>query len=508
MNDNKKIAYNTVTLYIKLILSTIISFVTARIVLDTLGASDYGLYNVVGGFVAILNIIATSMIATSYRYIAIEIGKGIEGNVNKTYNTIFVIHIILAIILLIIGETLGIYYIENFLNIDVGKLSDAKYVFRLSLLTTSIYVTAIPLNGILIAHEKFIFTSLIEIFSSIFKLLLIISLSFIDVNKLRLYAVFIALIHLITPICFFVYCYIKYKIITKWKLNVQIRDYKEIIIFTSWMLLGSVAVVGNTHGSAIIINFFFGTIVNASFGLATQVSNASIMFTSTLRQAAVPQIMKNYSSGNNDRSISLVYSISRISYFLMLIIAFPVLFRLTDLLKIWLNSAPKFTEIFITFMIINGLITSLGSGFDASIQSTGKVKKNQIGYSIINLSLLPLIFILYRLEFPPYINVITMVFLSIISLIFQTYIMTELTSFNLIIYFRTTIIPCLKTTIISFIPLYTLNKIIGDSLIETLSFILISIIWTTFSIYLGGTKEFEKNFIKNIIFSKKRYYRN
>lgn len=502
MNDNKKLVFNTVILYIKLIFSIFISFVTSRLILDALGASDYGLYNVVGGFVALLNILATSMIATSYRYIAVEIGRGKDGNVNKVYNTIFVIHIFIAFLFLLLGETLGLYYVNNYLNIEPGKLSDARFIFHLSLLTSAFAVITIPANGLIIAKERFLFTSFIEIVTSLLKLLFVISLLFLGGNKLRLYAFFLAVVQLLTPLIYQIYNIKNNKEDIAWNFNYCFADYKEIFAFAFWMLLGASAVLGKTQGSVIIINYFFGTILNAAFGLATQVSNGCTMFTSTLRQAAVPQIMKGQASGDNDRTISLVYIISRFSFFFMLIPTLPFLFRTQDILRLWLKEPPNYTDLFVIFMIIDGLITSLGSGFDAIIQSTGKVRINQVGYAIINLLLLPIMFVLYKLGYPPYINVVLMVILSVITLFFQTYIMVKLTSFNVRTYFEKTILPSIKTIIFAIIPLYLLNFILGDSIIEILSFILIAILWTLAVIYFGGVNKSEKQILNNIVKSK------
>lgn len=170
MKDNKKIAVNTMLLYVKFIVTTAISLVMSRLVLQALGVSDYGLYSVVGGVVAMLNTLGASMVATSYRYMAVEIGKGKNGNPNRIYNTVVIIHIAIALLLLIIGETLGVFYVNNYLNVDSAKTSDALFIFHVSLFTTAFSVITIPMNGLIIAREKFLFTSIVEIMSAIAKI--------------------------------------------------------------------------------------------------------------------------------------------------------------------------------------------------------------------------------------------------------------------------------------------------------------------------------------------------
>lgn len=499
---NRRIAINTAVLYIKLIINIVVSFVTARLVLDALGANDYGLYNVVGGIVTMLNILGTSMVATSYRFMAVEIGKGVEENINKVYNTIFSIHALLAVFLLIIGETLGIFYIENFLNVDSEKVPDALFVLHLSLLTTSIAVVTVPMNGLIIARERFIFTSIIETISVLFKLGFIIVLMYLTGNRLRIYAVMLAIIQLFSPISYQIYCRIKDKKVVAWKFNRNKEDYEEIIGFAWWMFFGALAVMGRTQGVAMIVNYFFGTILNASLGLANQVSHAITQFTSTLRQAAVPQIMKNQKN-NEKRSLTLVYAISRYSYFTMIIITIPLLFCINDVLKLWLgDSIPEYTTTFVVFMLINGMISNLGAGFDASIQATGKVRKNQIGYSLIGFSIVPIMFLLYKMGCPVYTNVIIMVLLTILTLIFQIFIMKELTSFTIHEYIKKTLIPSLTSTSFAVLILFPIRYLCPHTIAFTFLFITISVVLTSISIFFFGMNKSEQMIILNIIRTK------
>lgn len=501
-SENKKIAKNTLFLYAKFIITTIISLVISRLVLKALGASDYGLYTVVGGVVAMLNTLGTSMVATSYRFMAVEIGKGTNGNPNKVYNTLVVVHISLAILLLLLGETFGVYYINNYLNITFEKVPDAIFVLHMSLLTTAFSVITIPMNGLIIAREKFLFTSLIETFSAILKLALIVMMMFYDGNRLRYYAVALATIQFLSPLSYQIYCRIKDKEIIKWKINKCKEDYKKLFSFALWILVGAMATIGKVQGAAMIINLFFGTILNAAFGLATQINHAVSSFTATLRQAAVPQIMKSQGNGNEERSMTLVYTISRLSYLSMNIIAIPLLLTIDKILELWLGSPPEFTNIFVIFMIINGMVSNLGAGFDACIQATGQIRKNQIGYSLINLSLLPIIFILYKVGLPPYANVICMVVLTFVVLVFQIHIMKELTSFNVSRYIKMTILPSLTSTLVAVIPLLILKSIWSESNVETIVFFLISIFWTCFSIGLLGLRKEEKRKIVKLILKR------
>lgn len=504
MKDNKKIAVNTMLLYVKFIVTTAISLVMSRLVLQALGVSDYGLYSVVGGVVAMLNTLGASMVATSYRYMAVEIGKGKNGNPNRIYNTVVIIHIAIALLLLIIGETLGVFYVNNYLNVDSAKTSDALFIFHVSLFTTAFSVITIPMNGLIIAREKFLFTSIVEIMSAIAKIASAFFLINYDGNRLCLYAIMLAVIQLTVPLLYQIYCRIKDAAIIKWSFNHNIADYKELFEFACWMLLGSMAIIGKIQGVAIIVNFFFGTILNAAFGLASQVSSAVNNFTSTLRQAAIPQIMKSQGNGDEERSLTLVYAMSRYSYLCMNILVIPLLLCMEDILKIWLGTPPEYTQIFVNFLLVSGMISNLGAGFDASIQATGKIRKNQIGYSIINLSIFPLVFVLYKIGLPVYVNVICMVFLSIATLVFQVHIMTELTLFSINYYIKQTIVPSFLSTLVAFLPLCLVRLVWPYSPVATILFLVISIIWTCVAIVMTGLARGEKQlllrFLQNRIF--------
>ena len=247
MNEKKRIALNTLVLYAKLIISIVISFMASRYVLKALGASDFGLYNVVGGVVAMMNLLATSMIATSYRYVAVEIGKGENGNVNKVYNTIFIIHVALALLLLLFGETVGVYYINNYLNVAADKIPDAKYVLHLSLAATAFTVISIPADGLIIAKENFVYSAILKIFTSLLTLTLCIYLCSYDGNRLRVYALVLAVIHLITPLGYQVYCWITCRDLVKFDFNRNFKDYLGVLSFTFWMFIGAIACTGGFH---------------------------------------------------------------------------------------------------------------------------------------------------------------------------------------------------------------------------------------------------------------------
>ena len=502
-SNSKRLAVNTIIIYGKLIISTIISFVVSRLVLKALGASDYGLYNVVGGIVALLNTLGITMVATSYRFLAVEIGKGEKGDPNRVYNTVLVIHVLLAVFLVLVGETIGIFYINNYLNVDPLRLSDARFVLHLSLLTTAFSVISIPANGLIVARERFLFTSIIEVVSAFLRLGLVLLLMHIDGNRLRLYAIFLAVVQVLMPIAYQIYCRNTDREVVRWAFNRVKDDYRAVVKFASGILMGALACMVRVQGAAMIINYFFGTVLNAAFGLATQVWTASDQFSNSLRQAAIPQIMKSHSSGDKSHSIDLVYWISRYSFLLMLLPAVPLIIGNEGVLSLWLGAdIPEYTGIFIVLLMCSGLINSSCSGFDGAIQATGKIWKNQIGYSIINLMLLPIMFVMYKSGMPPYSNAIAMIVISLAIVIFQSCIMRELTSFSIKRYLFENIIPSIITAIISFVPLILLSSIANESFTKSIWLAIISFAWAILVVFLFGMNKREKELLKKYIENK------
>ena len=503
MNANKRIAFNTSILYVKLIISIIVGLYTSRLVLQALGASDFGLYSVVGGIVTLLNTIGITMVSTSYRYISVALGKGDKGNINKVYNTIFTIHLVLAIFLLVVGSIVGTWYIENYLNVLDSKRPDALFVLYASLITSSFFVISIPSNGLIVAREKFLFTSFVEILQFLFKLVVILLfLVNYDGNRLRLYAILLAIGQMIQPLTYTLYSYIKDRNVTRWSFNACWADYKEIIIFTWWLLCGAVCVLGNNQGAAVIMNLFFGTIVNAAYGIAMQVQNYILMFVRNLVQATSPQIMKNFGAGNEERSLMLVYKISKYCFFVLLLIAVPAIISIREVLHLWLGEVPEYTDVFVILLLINGLVACLNSGFDALIQASGKIRNNQIGYSLINISLLPIVYVLYKFKSPCYVNVFVMIALSVLTIVFQCFIMKKVSSFKYLAYFKATIVPSGLTGIVASIaivlmwtrPTVDISTMMGNTGI--------SFLWVSLSVLFVGLNQAERTKIKNIITEK------
>lgn len=399
-NQNKKIAINSVIIFIRLCVVSIVSLISARFILQALGASDYGLYNVVGGIVNLLNVLNAAMITTTYRYTAFELGK--TGNVNQVFNISLRIHFSLALLIIVVGLGVGSWYVNNYLNIPENKLPDANFVLWVSTITASITTVLVPFQGLLTAYEKFNVIAVFDIFSQLLKFGLVIVLVHITVNKIRVYSLIMLLYFSIYALLFVWYSLKKYREEIRIKAYHAKELYKEMASFTGWVLVGAGASSGQVQGSAMIINYFFGTIANAAFAVANQVMNFVNMFAGNLGQAAVPQITKSFSGGDSDRSVNLACYISKYTFILMALVAFPLIIETDFILSIWLKEVPEGASIMCKLTLLNGLLCCLGAGTPALIQATGKLRPFQIFISIMSLSCLPVAIVAYHCGGPVY----------------------------------------------------------------------------------------------------------
>lgn len=502
MNDNKRIVVNTGILYGKLVITTIIGLLASRYILLSLGSSDFGLYSVVGGVVTFLNVIGVTMVSTSYRFLAVGLGTGDLKRLGQTYSCLSLIHWLLALFLLVIGEIVGLYYINNYLVVAPDKLADARFVFHISLLTAAVTVINVPASGLTIAKEKFLFTSIVEVIIAVARLIFVLFMMTYGGNRLRFFAFIMLGMQFLNLIMYQSYCFIHDRGIVKFKFNKRKDDYKEIASFTGWSLFGASAYIGNTQGAAIIINRFFGTVLNAAYGIASQVNSYANTFIKGITQAAVPQIMKSYGAGNQERSLRLVYIICRISSLALLLLLVPMLSFTHEILVVWLKEPPEYAVEFVVFLLITLFVSVLGSGFDSCIQSTGKIRNNEVVYALICLIQLPIMYVAYKLGAEPYFNAILLCGATLIQKTYQIHLLGKIASFDVYAYLKESVIPVLITFAVTLPPILLVKHTFTFSTIGLIIFIILYEVWIVVAIYLFGLKQGEKMQIINFVKSK------
>ena len=494
MSDNTRIIKNSGILYVRLLITTIVGLISTRLVLQALGVSDYGLYSIVAGIVVMMGFLNTVMISTTYRYIAYEMGKNNYTGINQVFNISLIIHFCLAVLLILLAETLGRFYINNYLNVLDGKVDDALFVFRFSVWATFFSIISIPYQGLITAQENFLARASIEVIRSLARLGSVLIVTYYLGNQLRLYSVLMMIVMIVPPVLFYLYCNRKYSLLIRCNFQKEWSKYKEMIAFSGWVMFGGAASVGKSQGSALIINLFFGTILNVSFGIANQVNNLISMFSRNLGQAAIPQITKSYSGGNTDRSTELVLFISKYSFFLILLPALPILLEIDFILQLWLKEIPEYTSVFVKLMIIYALIETMSSGLSAVIQASGKIKWFMILYSAISLLSLPIAYYLFTLGLPPYSITIVYILTLILASLTDLILLKKILSFDVKAIFEKVYLRIFAVVVL-LIPLFYIRDLMPMGLSRFIIISILSVLLYFVVIYFVGIEKQERKII-------------
>lgn len=427
--DNKRIAKNTVINYSNLFLSMFIGLFSSRFVLQALGASDYGLYNVVGGVISLFTFVSGSLSATTIRYINFEIGKQ-DGNPNKVFNMCLLLHISLAILIFIVAEIVGIWYIHNYLKIEPGRENDAMFVFQISIFTSCLSITNTPYSSLFNAFEKFAFSAIVSIGLRVFQFIGVIALLFYKGDALRFYAILMAIT---TIFSFSIYHFTsirKWRDITKLSFVKDKEGYKKILSFSGYTILVSVTDLMRNQGTNLLVNYFFNTIVNAAYGIAMSIINYVTSLMSNFDGAVAPQLTKSVSSGDDARKHTLIFYSCRICLLVILLEIFPILSELDFILKLWLKNVPLYTSDFTRLILLWVLVCTASAGIGQYITSTGKIKWFRIVFSICYLLCLPMGYVLFKEGYPPYSIILLFVISEFSYLAFELFFLKRFFNFD------------------------------------------------------------------------------
>ena len=494
ITSNQRIAINTAVIYVRLAVVTIVSLLTTRYVLQILGAADYGLFNVVGSIITMLNCISTAMYTTTRRFINVEMGKP-NGNLNKIFNISLILHIGFALFILLVCESIGIWYINNYLNVSPEKISDAHFIFQITTIVACIGIMNVPFQGLIEAFEKFWQTALIDIINTFLKLIFVLILIlYKGENALRVYAVMLSLLTFSSFVLYQTACHIQWKDIIKFRFYKDQNTYKEILIFNNYTALGAFSNLGRTQGCSILINFFFGTVANAAFAIAYQIQYFVQLFTGNLGAASATQITQNYSNGKINEAIDLCSRMNRYTILITVAIFFVAYVELESILTFWLGIIPNGCLILCKWVLICALCSSFSASISTFIHATGKIKWFQIIGSIIEVSVLPISYILFRLGYPPVTVIIVLTVITLIGRIVSFILMRIIIKFNILSFIKTSYIrPLIVITILS-IWLIIYDNYINSNFIS--SILLTGLITLTIIYFIGLTYK-ERNIIIN-----------
>lgn len=413
MNNSNRIIVNTTVTYIALLIRLVVGLFTVRLVLQALGEEDYGVYVIVGGIVALLDILNSNMSNTSMRYLAYSLGSKNKDDIYITFNTTVFIHYLIGLITILVLEIGGYFMFEYVVNIPPDRIGDAKIIYQFMIASTFISVISVPYDAVTNAHEKIWMLSVFDIINICISLALALFLLVYNGNRLVMYGLCLMLLHLVMRIAKVTYAKIKFEECRKIKRKyVNRQRMKEILSFTGWNLFGSVAALGMTQLRSLILNMFFGVRLNAAEGITRRVAMPLNMIVTSMTRAINPQIMKSEGGQDHERMKFIVTIGSKYSTFLFAIFGIPVLIEIPYLLDIWLDKVPEFTAIFCQLSILAMLMEKFTFQIVHAVSAVGRIRNFQIAGAITNLIYLPFAWLLFKMGYSP----VTIYVLSLFSI--------------------------------------------------------------------------------------------
>ncbi|MDE5831129.1 MAG: holin [Clostridia bacterium] len=418
--NSSLIAKNTIFLYVRMLLIMGISFYTSRVVLNALGESDYGTYNVVGGLVVIVSFLNSAMMGTTQRYLNFELGTKNETRLHAVFWTSVKIHIWIAIIILAIAETLGLWFLNRYMNIPHDTMFAANVVYQCSVLSFLVTVVTVPHNAAIIAHEKMDVFAYISIVEALLKLASALLLLIVPSDNLIDYAIFMLVTTIVPRILIYIYSKKNFKECTYGEYKHSKELTKEIISFSGWNVFGSLGYILHTQGISIIINLFFNTIVNAAQGISVQVNTLVRSFSESFLQAIKPQVIQTYAAGELEQMHQLIFRGCRLAIFLTAFFAIPILIECESLLTLWLKIIPDYTVPFVRVVILIALIDACTPVLATAQNATGKIRTYQVTLTSIGFLHLPLAAVCFWLGYSPVSSFYVYLVLTIILQITRT----------------------------------------------------------------------------------------
>ena len=494
MNNSERVIWNSIVLYTKIIICIVLSLWTVPIILHGLGASDYGLYSLVAGVIAMLAFLKTAMSSSTQRYLSVARGKGDTTQMNAIFNSAIMLHLIISLAIIVVLELLAPFLFGHFLNIEPERMYAGKVIYQTLLFSMFLTIMTVPFDAELNAYENMPVFAIIEVLDAILKLVVALTLQYIAWDKLIWYGIGMALIPLIDLSIKYIYTRAKYKelYITKYLLwNPVVL--KQMFNFIGWNTFGALAIVGRNQGLAIILNLFFGTIMNAAYGIANQINSVMGYFSQTLRKSLHPQLMLSQGRGDYARMIRLVFTSSKFCVLVMGVIAIPLIVELPLVLKLWLTDVPQYALEFTQLILLSSLVYQMSAGLMAGILAVGKMRNYQIVISIVMLINIPIAYVLLKVGFAPPWIIVGMLACEVLSLAARLVFAKNLFGLRISQFCWQVILPLLLILGLDWIILMGITNVMDTSFIRLVMNSVLSVIIVGGLAWLFLLNQMEKN---------------
>lgn len=448
-------------MYVRMLFLMLISFYTSRVVLQALGAEDFGTYNVVGGVVVMFTFINAAMTTGTQRHLSFELGIP-DGNVGRIFSACFNIHLWLAVLIVVLAETVGLWFLNAKLNFPEGRMAAVNWVYQLSILSCVLNIVRVPFNAAIIAYEKMSFYAYIGIVEGILKLAIVFMLAYSPFDKLVFYAILMMLVIAIVTFAYYIFCHRSFREIRYSKVGDR-NLYGRLLNFSGWTLFGSVANMARSQGVSFIVNIFYGVTVNAAIGIANQVNAGITQFVTGFQQAFNPQLTKAEAAKDREYQTRLINMTAKYSYLVILFCSVPILYNLDYLLSFWLGDYPAHTREFCLWIVIASLIDSISGPLWVTIFATGRIKSYQICISSLLLLNLPLAYACGALDWEPQYVFAFQAAVNLIAIFARLFMMRSLIQFSVRKFAKDVILPIASVTLLMIPIVYVCNMFLHQA---------------------------------------------
>lgn len=494
--NNKRIAKNTLLLYFRMLFMMAVSLYTSRVVLNALGVEDFGIYNVVGGVVAMFSMLSGSLSAAITRFITYELGTGNQENLRKIFSSSVTIQIGFALLIILLAEAVGVWFLNVKMNIPDTRLVAANWVFQFSILTFAINLISVPYNASIIAHERMSAFAYISILEAIGKLTIAFLIVISPMDKLIFYAILMCTVALIVRFTYGAYCKRHFEECTyHFIFNKELL--KRMFGFAGWNFIGATSAVLRDQGGNIVINLFCGPAVNAARGIAFQVNTAVYGFVSNFMTALNPQITKSYAAGDRDYMMTLIYQGARLSFYMLLLLSLPVLVNPHYILGLWLKIVPDHAVLFVQLVLIFAMSESISNPLITAMLATGKIRNYQLVVGGLQMMNLPVSYLLLRMGMFPEVVIVVAIAISQCCLAARLVMLRGMIGLSVRKYVKKVYINVLVVTVIAAILPFLLSMKLEESFLNFVLLCFVALICTGITIYYIGCDKTERQFVLN-----------
>ncbi|WP_228346252.1 hypothetical protein [Venatoribacter cucullus] len=499
----KRMAKNAGMLYIRMLLTMAVTLYTSRVVLQTLGVDDFGIYSVVAGFVTMLGFLNSAMSSATQRFLSFELGKPGDKDMRGIFSMSLNIHVLIAVFVLVLGETVGLWFVKTQMTIPADRMLAAEWVFHFALLSFMVTIVSVPYNALIIAHERMSVFAWVSIIDVTLKLLIVFMLSWFGMDKLILYAVLSLAVVFIVFMVYRSYCKIRFTE-SRFRLYWDKQLFNIMLSFTGWSLWGNLSAVMTGQGINVLLNIFFGPVANAATAIAMQVSGALNSFISNLQVAISPQIIKSYATQDMEYMHKLVCNGAKYSFFVLLLLSVPVLNNMSFILSVWLGNVPDYTVVFTRLIILSILIESLSRTFITAAQATGRVKLYQFVVGGILLLNIPISYAILKAGSAPEVVFYVTISLSVSALLARIQLASSLINMKKRKYIFDTLVPVIAVALFVFLANRFINDFFTASLLDFFLSTLASSFLIVVAVFFVGLKQNERALLGRIFLNIKK----